>query len=145
MRPGWKLLALVGLTSSCGGSGSGTETVDSSDGSETIGPNGVVVEVDVLDNSFRPIDVTIAAGTRVTFTNVGRNEHNILPDSIANDDELTRALADTSNSDLWGVASTDLPPGASYSHDFLAPGKYSFYCSIHGVPGKGMFGTLTVT
>lgn len=139
------MLVLVGLTSSCGGSSPGAVVVEPSDGLATSGLNGVVVEVDVLDNSFRPIDVTIAAGTRVTFTNVGRNEHNILPDSIANDDELTRALADTSNSDLWGVASMDLPPGASYSHDFLAPGKYSFYCSIHGVPGKGMFGTLTVT
>lgn len=138
-------MILVGMLTGCGGSDPGDTAGRSSEVREIIESNGVIVDVDVLDNSFRPIDVTIEAGTRVTFTNVGRNEHNILPDSIANDGELTRALADASNPDVWGVVSTDLPPGASFSHDFLAPGIYNFYCSIHGVPGKGMYGTLTVT
>ncbi len=133
------------MLTGCGGPDPSDEAVRSSEVREAIESNGVVVDIDVLDNSFRPVDVTIEVGTRVTFTNVGRNEHNILPDSIANDGELTRALAEASNPDVWGVASTDLPPGASYSHEFLAPGVYNFYCSIHGVPGKGMYGILTVT
>ena len=145
MAVGWRHLVVLGLLSGCGGARPSNEAVDRSVASEIIEPNGVVVEVDVLDNSFRPIEISIEAGTRVKFTNVGRNEHNILPDSIANDAELALALADGSTSDVWGVASTDLPPGTSFSQDFLVPGTYNFYCSVHGVPGKGMFGTLIVT
>jgi plastocyanin len=42
-------------------------------------------------------------------------------------------------------ASTDFPPKATYAHVFTTPGVYTFYCSIHGVPGAGMFGTIRVS
>lgn len=97
-----------------------------------------------LDNSFRPLEYEISAGTEVVFENRGRNDHNILPDQVGNDDELTALLAD-GKQDVWGVASTDFAPGNTYSHVFATPGTYTFYCSIHGSPGAGMYGTLVVT
>lgn len=107
-------------------------------------PNGEVVEVQVLDNSYRPIDITISVGTEVRFDNKGRNEHNILPDDVKSDAALVELLAVDDSAAAWGVTSDELVPGASYSHVFLEPGSYPYYCSIHGVPGKGMYGVVVV-
>lgn len=107
-------------------------------------PNGEVVEVQVLDNSYRPIDITISVGTEVRFDNKGRNEHNILPDDVKSDAALVELLAVDDSAAAWGVTSGELVPGASYSHVFLEPGSYPYYCSIHGVPGKGMYGVVVV-
>ncbi len=111
----------------------------------TVPPNGESVTVQVLDNSFRPIDFEIAAGTEVVFDNRGRNEHNILPDSVKDDAGLAELLATDSSPSAWGVASTEFAPGEVYSHVFDAPGVYSYYCSIHGVPGVGMYGVIRVS
>ena len=121
---------------------SSVASVDATDA--VAGPNGEVVEVLVLDNSYRPVDVVVSAGTEVVFVNKGRNEHNILPDAVANDAELVELLNSDSSAGSWGVTSEDLPPGTSYSHRFLVPGTYSYYCSIHGVAGKGMYGVVVV-
>ena len=92
---------------------------------------GKTVTVTALDNSFRAQDITIAPGTEVVFENVGRNEHNVIPepDSIQG----------------WGIGDTEFGPGATYTHVFTEPGVYAYVCTIHGVKGKGMVGTITVT
>jgi plastocyanin len=46
---------------------------------------------------------------------------------------------------VWGVDETGFHPGDSYSHVFGRPGVYEYVCTIHGVNGKGMVGTITVT
>mgnify|MGYP001285053951 FL=1 len=112
---------------------------------ETVPANGEVINIQALDNSFRPVDFEIAAGTEVMFDNRGRNDHNILPDTIKDDAGLTALLATDTSPTAWGVASTDFVPGDTYSHLFNAPGVYNYYCSIHGAPGAGMYGTLTVS
>jgi plastocyanin len=145
------VVPLLAVAAACGdaGSTSGTAIPSSSvsvDGSAVVavGPNGEVVEVQVLDNSYRPLDLVVSAGTEVVFVNKGRNEHNILPDDVKNDADLLERLASDSSAAAWGVASADLPPGASFSHVFLEPGTYPYYCSIHGVAGKGMYGIIVV-
>ena len=129
------------LMVSCGADGqdSGVATI------ETVPANGEVVNIQALDNSFRPVDFEIAAGTEVMFDNRGRNDHNILPDTVKDDAGLTALLASDSSPIAWGVASTDFVPGDTYSHLFNVPGTYNYYCSIHGAPGAGMYGTLTVS
>ena len=112
---------------------------------ETVPANGEVVNIQALDNSFRPVDFEIAAGTEVMFDNRGRNDHNILPDTVKDDAGLTALLASDTSPTAWGVASTDFVPGDTYSHLFNVPGTYNYYCSIHGAPGAGMYGTLTVS
>ena len=112
---------------------------------ETVPANGEVITIQALDNSFRPFDFEIAAGTEVIFDNRGRNDHNILPDTIKDDAGLIALLATDTSPTAWGVASPDFVPGDTYSHLFNVPGVYNYYCSIHGAPGAGMFGTLIVS
>jgi len=111
----------------------------------TVPPNGESITIQVLDNSYRPLDFEIAAGTEVIFENRGRNDHNILPDTITDDAGLTALLASDLSPTAWGVASTDFVPGDTYSHLFNVAGTYNYYCSIHGAPGAGMYGTLVVS
>lgn len=143
-------LSILATLAACGGGGSDATEVSPSASAadvaapDVVTPNGTTVEVQVLDNSYRPIDLVIEAGTEVSFVNKGRNEHNILPDAVANDAELEELLATDASATSWGVASTDLPPGATFTHVFLEPGTYAYYCSIHGVAGKGMYGVVIV-
>ena len=111
----------------------------------TVPPNGESITIQVLDNSYRPSDYEIKAGTEVVFENRGRNDHNILPESINDDAGLTALLASDMSPTAWGVPSTAFTPGDSFTHLFNVPGVYKFYCSIHGAPGAGMYGTLTVS
>ena len=62
----------------------------------------------------------------VVFENVGRNEHNVIPDP--------------NSIQGWGVGEDQFAPGDSYAHVFDAPGVYAYVCTIHGVNGKGMVG-----
>lgn len=95
--------------------------------------SGTVVEVDAFDNRFEAPAITVQAGTTVRFKNVGRNDHNVLPDE----------------GEAWGVAQADFTPGSEYSATFDTPGTYLYVCTIHGtvVKGKGigMVGTIEVT
>ncbi|MFM8529681.1 MAG: plastocyanin/azurin family copper-binding protein [Ilumatobacteraceae bacterium] len=110
----------------------------------TVPPNGDSVTIQVLDNSFRPAEWTVEAGTEVVFENRGRNDHNILPPSVENDVGLSSFLGDGSDPTRWGVASSEFTPGDSYRVVLGAPGVYDFYCSIHGSSSGGMIGSITV-
>jgi plastocyanin len=134
------ILATI-LLVSCGGDSQDSEATTI----ETVPANGEVITIQALDNSFRPFDFEIAAGTEVIFDNRGRNDHNILPDTIKDDAGLTALLASDTSPTAWGVASPDFVPGDTYSHLFNVPGTYNYYCSIHGAPGAGMYGTLVVS
>jgi plastocyanin len=128
------VLGMLGLVvlAGCGDDAADVADVaDVANGAVAGAPNGVVVDVQALDNSFRPESLTIEVGTEVVFTNVGRNDHNVLPepDSIQG----------------WGVGEAEFGPKAEYRHVFDAPGEYAYVCTIHGVNGKGMVGTVTVT
>jgi plastocyanin len=88
------------------------------------------VEVSARDNEFVDQTITVKQGSKVTWTNDGRNDHNIVADG------KTPFHADTA----------DFHPGATYSYtfDLTAPGTYRYYCSIHGTADKGMTGTIQV-
>jgi len=135
------VIAAVILLVSCGGDSQDSEATTI----ETVPANGEVITIQALDNSFRPFDFEIAAGTEVIFDNRGRNDHNILPDTVKDDAGLTALLASDTSPTAWGVASPDFVPGDTYSHLFNVPGTYNYYCSIHGAPGVGMYGTLVVS
>ena len=90
---------------------------------------GVEEPVQAIDNSFRPEELEVAAGTEVVWDNGGRNDHNVLP----------------VEGDAWGVEAADFEPGATYRHRFTEPGTYAYYCSLHGTTTKGMVGSIVVT
>ncbi len=90
---------------------------------------GVSADVRAIDNTFRPAEVEVEAGTEVVWTNGGRVEHNVLP----------------AEGEDWGVEADAFAPGDEFSHRFTEPGTYGYYCSLHGTPTKGMVGTIVVT
>lgn len=102
---------------------------DAEQASEVSLVEGVEVEVSSIDNTFRPEEIEVAAGTEVVWTNDGRNTHNVLP----------------VEGEEWGVEVADFEPGDVYRHRFTEPGTYPYYCSLHGTTTKGMVGTVVVT
>lgn len=106
------------------------ETLPPSTTIAPVAPNGLVLQVRSLDNSYRLPDVEVSAGTEIWWTNNGRNDHNVLP---VNEDEA------------WGIDTEDFAPGDEYRHVFDTPGIYFYYCSIHGTKTAGMIGSVTVT
>lgn len=88
------------------------------------------VDVAVPDNTFEPAYMTIDVGTTVTWTNEGRNDHNVVP-----------VVADA----FEGVDAADFGPGAEHSATFDEPGDYPYYCSIHGTKNlNGQAGGIRV-
>ncbi len=90
--------------------------------------DGTAATVQSLDNTFRAPDIQVEPGTTVTWTNDGRNEHDVLP----------------VEGDAWGVEVESFQPGDAYEHTFTEPGVYDYYCSIHGTTSAGMVGSVTV-
>jgi plastocyanin len=117
-------------TTGDGTTGDSTSTTDAAVGEVSVPANGEVVEVLTLDNSFRPEQLEIVAGTAVRWDNGGRNDHNIVP------------VDDTQD---WGVDIADFAPGDVYEHLFTTPGTYPYYCTLHGTAEVGMVGTVVVT
>jgi plastocyanin len=111
--------------SSSGGDGDGL----AGEGDEPSGevPDDVVV-VEGAEVRVRAPHIQIRPGATVTWTNDGRNEHDVLP----------------VEGDAWGVEVADFQPGDTYEHTFSDPGVYDYYCSIHGTTTAGMIGTVVV-
>lgn len=116
----------TGLSGS--GSGSAAASGEGEVPDDLVVLEGDEVEVQALDNTFRPQNVQVAPGTTVTWTNVGRNDHDVLP----------------AEGDDWGVEVEGFTPGDTYSQTFDDPGVYDYYCSIHGTATAGMIGTVVV-
>jgi len=89
---------------------------------------GVVVEVEAGDNVFRAEEIRVRAGTTVTWTNTGRNNHDIVP--VDGGD--------------WGIPLAEFGPESSYTRVFAEAGTYRYYCSAHGTKNAGMIGTIVV-
>ena len=107
--------------SSSGGSSAGS--------SPTLAPvQSGSVTVTAEDNNFVPQTLTVTEGTEVTFTNDGRNQHNVM------------AVAATP----FSVETASFEPGESFSWKASKPGTYTYYCSIHGTATAGMTGTIQV-
>lgn len=71
---------------------------------------------------FDPPEVTVPAGTVVTWTHKGKQEHSVSSDTGAFDSQV-------------------MAPGQSWSHTFSAPGEYPYTCTPHPY----MTGKVTVT
>ena len=124
------LVAVVGGLAVAGGCGSSSASVQSAPASvDTLAPvQSGVVKVAAIDNYFKDADVTVTAGSKVVWTNLGRNDHNV---------------KSTEGTDI-AVETSAFHPGASATVTFSTPGTYHYYCSIHGTADKGMVGTVQV-
>ena len=90
-------------------------------GAPTPTPAAGVVYVTEKDFQFDPPTITVAAGTKVVWTNKGPTIHTI---------------ADRAGT--WG--SDVLQPGDTFSHVFTTPGTYTYHCTLHAL----MDGTVIV-
>lgn len=90
------------------------------------------VLIQVRDNQFLPSHFVVAAGTPITFRNVGRNVHNALP------------VAE--NEPFEPIETEEFEPQDEVEMTFGEPGEYPypFYCSLHGTTTKGMVGAVRV-
>jgi plastocyanin len=114
------LAAVVSLiVAACG---AGTASPAASQAASPAGPAAGPGAVSIIDFGFQPADLTVAAGSTVTWTNTGAATHTV----------------------KWSDGtpeSSGLAAGATYDRTFDAAGSYPYVCGIHG----SMSGTITVT
>ena len=91
------------------------------------GENYAEVTVVMKDNDYLPQTLTVDPGTVVKWTNEGRSKHNVIPDQAST-----------------GWKSPTIKPKKSFEQKLDKPGAYGYFCTFHGAPGKGMYGTLIV-
>jgi plastocyanin len=109
------------MASGCGGEAGSSDAA-------TVVEAGEDAIVEVLDNTFRPEAISVASNTEVVWTNKGRNDHDIAP--VDGED--------------WGIAADRFGPDAAYSYRFTEPGRYTYYCTLHGTKTRGMIGAVVV-
>lgn len=80
--------------------------------------------VTIQDMAFSPANITVKAGTTVTWTNSDSDAHTV-----------------TESDSKTGPNSGTLENGKSYTFTYDTPGTYQYHCTIH----PSMMGTVTVT
>ena len=88
------------------------------------------VDIDIQDNAFTQRTVVVRAGTTVTWTNQGRNEHNVRP-------AIDAAFEPIATADL-------AVKGDSASLVFATPGDFPYFCSLHGTARNGQTARIIV-
>lgn len=81
------------------------------------GPGGV----NIVDFSFTPTGITVAAGTSVRWVNIGAKKHTVTADDSSFDSGL-------------------LATGDTFTRTFATAGTFTYYCDVH----PEMTGTVTV-
>jgi plastocyanin len=79
-------------------------------------------QIAICDFAFQPADLTISAGTTLTWTN-----HDGAPHTVT----FRNGMADSGT----------LSSGRSFSYTFATPGGFAYYCRIH----PNMAAEVTVT
>ena len=119
------------LSVACGGQNDGgsaanvNQTAKGGASSETAGraaPAGTgPQQIEMGDDVFEPAQLTVAAGTKVTWVNKGSKAHTV----VSNDKLFDSGLVNV---------------GGEFSHTFDAPGTYLYHCAPHAK----MIGRLVV-
>lgn len=128
-------LLVAGTLAGCGDDGGSGDKADGGGGDDGPALEDVVVidgsqaDVKVLDNSFNDKNIQVAPGTKVVWTNDGRQDHDVVPAESGED---------------WGVEPDDFGPDAVYEFTFEEPGTYRYFCSLHGTAVAGMVGAVVV-
>lgn len=85
----------------------------------------------MYDNSFSPQILRLPEPAAVRFVNKGRNIHNAIAD-------------DGSWSTAESFGTLVMETGDETELRFDTPGIHPYFCTYHGSPGKGMWGTVVV-
>ena len=107
MRSATLLASLLVVAAGCGG-GDGSDTTTGPPNTPPTTPN----TVNVGNNFFSPVDISVASGTTVTWQWVaGATDHNVTFD-------------DNTHSETQS--------SGTFARVFTAPGTYAYHCTIHG-------------
>lgn len=116
--------------------GTATTTATTTETAEPRAP--VTWDVDVADNEFSPASLTIQVGDTVRWTQSGTNPHTVTEDDDSFDSHPDcDEFADS-------VLGNCMAEGDTHEETFTEAGEVGYYCKIHGGPGSGMAGTITV-
>jgi plastocyanin len=115
------------------------------DGGEAAGDH----DVGMTQVSFRPEELTVEAGTTVTFRNTSSHGHTVtaFQGSYPEGAEFFASGGYDSESearDAWKSGNGGvLKQGEEFTHEFSVPGRYGYYCIPH--IDAGMEGAVIVT
>ncbi len=84
-------------------------------------------QVCMVSNVFSPLNRTVTHPATVQWINGDSHDHTVTNDP---------GSGETYNQTVGG--------GLTFSFTFNTPGTYTYHCQIHGAPGTGMHGTITV-
>jgi plastocyanin len=101
-----------------------TEQTDTGGGATKPSGGGGTATVDIKDIQFVPKDITVDAGTTITWTNSDSIPHTVTKEGGPGSD----------------FDSGDIDGGATFEETFDEPGTVDYVCTIH--PGQD--GTITV-
>ncbi len=119
------LLVVATVVAACGGAGTGPNSYSGGGSGGGSGGTSGTAKIAMWNYYFLPAVDTVAAGTKVTWTNE------------------TSSTVHTSISDSTGIwNSGNVNPGGSYSYTFNTAGTYPYYCQYH--VSLGMKGTIVV-
>lgn len=110
----WKVVVCAALVAVAGWvAGSRTHLLAAAAGTATVNaPANAPVEVKIDNYSFMPADITVSAGTTITWVN-----HDDVPHTVRNNDGTIKSKA--------------LDTDEKFSMTFDKPGTYEYFCSIH--------------
>jgi plastocyanin len=111
---------------------SGCKTGNTGTMTLTPGPVPTTVDVDVKDDVFSPVTLTISKGQTVKWTNKGGEPHTVTANPGPE-------KCGPSSSEAF--ESSTMNPGDVFNHTFNATGTFAYHCEVHGCPMKG---TITV-
>lgn len=117
------MLAIITALSGCGGSGA-EPPAEPAEGEVTVAMKGM---------KFSPSELTVKAGTRITFVNQDAMVHDVVQSTV-------RGLYKETPAFDSGV----IKPGESWTVTIEEPGTYPILCSQAGHYTAGMVGTITV-
>ena len=90
----------------------------------------------IIDTDFRPVQLVVAAGTTVTWKQIGDQPHSVSSNS---------EVFDSSPKCSPTASNKCLGEGDVFTFTFKEVGTFEYYCRVHGLPdGTGMTGTVVV-
>jgi plastocyanin len=95
------MLGSAAILAACGTAGTAPSSAGASD-----------VQVKIINFSYDPVDLSIASGTTVTWTN---------------DDSVPHTI--TSDDGVWD--SGVIAPGGTFTYTFEQAGTFAYHCTIH--------------
>lgn len=98
--------------------------------------------IKVVDSAFQPPQFTVKSGDSVTWQFTGSAPHNVRFVTLKD----ANGKPVTSHPNCTPTGTGCATAGDVFSWKFAKPGRYLYYCVVHGTPqGGGMSGTIVVS